>query len=74
MTISIKQCIVCGRYTYNQAQTMDRNRLRFKTTMLQQNFRQVSILGQISNCLTKKPFPYINGEKASEGPLFDDTS
>ena len=49
---------------YNQAQIMDRNRLLgFKTVMLQQNFRKVSILGQISNCHTNKPFPYINKKK-----------
>ena len=87
MTISIKECIVYGRYTYNQAQTMDRYRLGFKTAILRRNFRKVSILGQISNCLSNKPFslhqqrkkPVASQEicasgKASEGPPFDSTS
>ena len=66
---------------------MDRNQLWFKISIIRQNFRKVSSLGQISNCLTNKPFPYINrgknqwrnkrfapGGKALEGQLFDATS
>ena len=82
MTISIKQCIVYGRFTYNQVQTMDRNRLGFKTAMLWRNFRKVSILGQMRNCFptsTKGKTSGVTrdlclGRNASESPLFDGTS